>query len=417
MSIYSISATTPAQAEGTSTTEDTYTPFTFTITRTDIAAAGSVAWQLVPAGPAPVNAADFAPDTPTSGVANFAPGQGTVTLTFNVVPDTSPEPNEGFGVLLSNTAAGGSIDIGAAYTVILDDDAQWYVGSPGRDVIDHSMLTVGTVGDLGQGGNDKVTGSAFDDTFLFGTAFNANDQVNGGAGYDRLVLQGDYSAGVSTQSKTLLNVEEIDFIGGYSYKLSFGNAAVAAGATMTLNATALGSGDSVTINGSAERDGSFVFLGGAGNDVFTGGVGADAITGGLGADTLAGGNGADTFIYASALDSPLVTNAGNIDAAATDVLKQFQAKLDKIDLSAFNFLGQQTAVLSRSVTAFTSNTSAGTGFFGTAGLVVEYAKVGGQPMARLYMDANKDGNLDSGDGMIQLTGVSKNSLGAANFVF
>ena len=42
--------------------------------------------------------------------------------------------------------------------------------------------------DMSQGGRDTVSGLDGDDVFIFGTEFNANDQIDGGAGFqDTLV--------------------------------------------------------------------------------------------------------------------------------------------------------------------------------------------------------------------------------------
>ncbi|WP_185962260.1 Hint domain-containing protein [Palleronia caenipelagi] len=64
-------------------------------------------------------------------------------------------------------------------------------------------------------------------------------------------------------------------------------------------------------------------VGGGGDDSIDGGTGQDTITGGDGADTLSGGAGADLFLGAGLNDG------------ATDVVTDFEAGLDTIDLSAF----------------------------------------------------------------------------------
>jgi D-alanyl-D-alanine carboxypeptidase len=76
-----------------------------------------------------------------------------------------------------------------------------------------------------------------------------------------------------------------------------------------------------------------------GDDRLSGGAGKDLLMGGLGADTMSGGAGADVFVFRSAGQSPIF---------AGDVIRDFQAGVDRIDLSgimadtesgAFTWLG------------------------------------------------------------------------------
>jgi len=68
------------------------------------------------------------------------------------------------------------------------------------------------------------------------------------------------------------------------------------------------------------RDGNDRLLGGAGNDELEGGAGNDLLIGGAGDDVLYGGAGADRFVFAS--------------GDGVDEIKDFEAGVDKIDLSA-----------------------------------------------------------------------------------
>jgi len=420
MAIYSISTSDTAKYEGSAGGS---TAFTYTITRSgDLSAAGSVDWVLFAGQPAPATLDDFASGTAITGTAQFAAGVASVDLVFNVTADSAPEPDEGFGVYLRNPAGADTVDPANAIasSVILDDDALHLLGTPGKDTFDNSLFTKGTVADLSQGGNDKFIGSAFDDTVLFGAAFGRADVVDGGAGYNRIVLDGDYSAGLRISPTMMVNVQEVDLESGFNYNLAFTDGNVAAGATLVVNATALSAINGATVNGGSELDGSFSFLGGAGNDVFKGGAMADTFNGGYGADQLNGGAGADIFVYREALDSPLVTDiSGTIQPGVDDTLVSFQAAFDKIDLSAFNFLGDPTAVLQKPGSSFTANTASGAGFFDPSGaaVAVEYAKVGKVYEARVYVDVNQDGNLGTGDMMIQVTGVRAGAIGAKNFIF
>ena len=416
MASYSVSTLDTSQFEGSKA--GGFTTYTYTITRTgDLSVGGSVDWRLIVGPPAPANVADFKAGTATTGTAVFAANVATATIVFSVNQDLVAEPTEGFGVQIVNPSAGDTIGTDAAYSIIKDDDALHFLGTAKSDVLDNSSMTKGAVGDMSQGGDDKVTGTDFDDTVLYGAAFTSADKFIGGKGFDRIVLTGDYSAGVSLTSGTLQGVEEIDFVDGFDYKLTIANATVAAGGTLVVEA-ALSGAYGANVNAATEADGHIFFLGGAGNDVFVGGKVEDTIDGDYGADQLNGGKGADVFVYEEWRDSPLVTDlSGNIFTSVSDLLVSFQASSDRIDLSKFGLLGDQTAVLNSSTKSFTTDLSAGTGFFGTAGVVVEYAKIGKTASAQIYVDSNKDGDLNAGDMLIQATGVAKGSITATNFVF
>ena len=416
MATYSVSTSDSSTFEGSD--PNIGTTYTYTITRSgSLATAGSVEWRVVVGLPTPTNVADFIDGTKFTGVAVFGVGIYSIDLTFTVNPDSDPEPNEGFGLQILSASGGDTIGVDRAFSIVKDDDALHYLGTPSSETLDLSGFTKGTVGDISQGGTDKIIGSAFDDTVLYGNTFTSADRFEGGAGFDRVVLQGDYSRGVSTLSTTLKSVEEIDFTGDFNYKLTVGNAAVDAGQTLVINA-ALSSAYGAIVNAAAEADGHIFFDGGAGVDNFTGGKLSDIIHGDYGADLLNGMAGADSFVYSEWRDSPLSADFfGNIVPSASDTLISFKTSEDQIDLSAFEFLGDQTAVLTKSLSSFTNNLSSGANFFGTAGVAVEYAKIGKVLTARIYVDTNKDGDLNAGDMLIQATGVSRGSILANNFTF
>jgi Ca2+-binding RTX toxin-like protein len=139
--------------------------------------------------------------------------------------------------------------------------------------------------DLSKGGNDTVNGGTGNDTFNLGAALTASDKIGGGAGTDTLNLNGNYSAGVTFGSTTLVNVETVKLAAGYNYKLTTNNATVASGQTLTINGSALSASNVLTFSGAAETDSHFIIIGG------------------LGADKLTGGALSDTFVYSSATQS------------------------------------------------------------------------------------------------------------------
>ena len=99
--------------------------------------------------------------------------------------------------------------------------------------------------------------------------------IDGGPGTDTVNLSGDYSSGLTLFSSTLQNVAILNVAGGHSYQIITADGNIAAGATLTVNATSLQAGNFLTLDGSAKTDGSFIVNGGAGNVTFVGGHGND----------------------------------------------------------------------------------------------------------------------------------------------
>lgn len=414
--------------------------YLFTIYRDgDLSQAETVDWVVSGSGANPATAADFIEGTFPSGTANFAPGQAFTTLQIDLQSDFTPEPDQGFVVTLSNASLGSVFDQASASAMILNDDIATQSGNTGNDTINLSAIANAVVIDASQGGNDKVTGGNFDDIFYFGAALTGADVVNGGSGNDTLVLDGNYSAGVTLTKTSLTGVENIYLTGGNSYKLTLDKTYPASGSTLYIDAKDLGEINTATINGAAVK-GTLQFLGGAGNNVFTGGSGNDIFLGGSGtntfnggagndffvggekADSLTGGKGSDTFFYGQwsyqVSESDIGLNNGAIDTSQADTLVGFETKSDKIDISEFFFgLIGKASVTTKATPGFTANVGTGVGFFGNSGVVVEYASAAKTTNARIYVDANANGNLDSDDMLIQATGVTRNGINGSNFVF
>ena len=146
------------------------------------------------------------------------------------------------------------------------------------------------------GGHDILSGQDGDDSFLMGAFLDAGDWVLGGAGYDWVALNGDYSAGVTLGSLTLVGIEAMQLYDGFDYKLIFDNGNVAAGESMKIMA-GLGAPHSFHFDGSAESDGRFEVYGGAGDDTLIGGDGDDLLAAGAGVDSIDGGDGDDDIQF------------------------------------------------------------------------------------------------------------------------
>jgi hypothetical protein len=121
------------------------------------------------------------------------------------------------------------------------------------------------------------------------------------------------------------------------------------------------------------------------------------------------GTGHDVFIYHSASDSPFTAGSGgSSDDLIDDAFKPSGS--DKINLAAVHLI--QKAVLDKGIVpSFTDAVTPG--FFSTASVAVEY---GPSNTAHAYVDANNNGNLDSGDLLIKFADVAGHSLGSTSFL-
>jgi Ca2+-binding RTX toxin-like protein len=167
-------------------------------------------------------------------------------------------------------------------------------GTSGNDTLPGTATT--DTFDLSQGGSDIAMGLAGNDSFNLGAAFDALDAFDGGADYDWLRLDGDYSAGVVFTATTLLSFAEVYLFPGHSYSLTLHDETVAAGASLILDGGDLGAAHSFILHAETETDGKISFNGGFGSDAFYGGTMDDAISLHNGGDDIASGfDGFDVF--------------------------------------------------------------------------------------------------------------------------
>ena len=232
---------------------------------------------------------------------------------------------------------------------------------------------------LWQGGSDTVDAGGGNDVFRMGAALDAGDKLDGGTGRDYLLLNGDYSAGVVFNADTITNIEVIAVGAGHSYKLTTNDGNVAAGEGLLVKAGALGSGDTLTFDGSAELDGKFYVIGGAGDDVLTGGAKHDVfdLTKG-GNDTAHGGGGYDTFNLGAAF-----TAADTIDGGAgNDTVNISPAGgINNITFTATTLTNVENLTITsdKQIHIFTNDANVASGatltvdFSGSAGILGDYA--------------------------------------------
>jgi Ca2+-binding RTX toxin-like protein len=241
----------------------------------------------------------------------------------------------GATLTLSTATTGGLTFNGAAET----DGVFNITGGAGND-----SITGGDGADsiTGSSGSDSIIGGGGDDTFTFvaGTGLTSADTtVNGGTGIDTVTLTGN-TAVAATNFDNVSNIEVITVANTTTnVAITSKDVLVAAGATLTLQATTLTTGI-LTFNGSAETDGTFnitgggaadVITGGTGNDMIDGGAGNNVITAGLGNDTITGGSGSETFTFAAATgltSSDVVDGSSGTDTVALTGNTAFTASND-----------------------------------------------------------------------------------------
>ncbi|HEX3808648.1 MAG TPA: calcium-binding protein [Rhizomicrobium sp.] len=171
---------------------------------------------------------------------------------------------------------------------------------------------------MGQGGNDTVVSGSGDDVFLYDAALTSADSINGGAGYDTLSLNGDYSGAkaVIFSAATIQNIEEIDLAGGHSYQLTTNAASVANSFELKVDGSLLGANDSLIFNASASQNSYFDIIGGAGNDTLTTGAQTDYFDLSAGGnDHVNGGAGKNTYDFGAQF-----TAADSIAGSGTNIV-------------------------------------------------------------------------------------------------
>jgi len=100
-----------------------YTPFTFTVSRSTSVGMSSVDWAVTTGtGPGDADASDFGGYLP-SGTVSFYDGEMSKSFEVYAFGDMDAEANERFSVSISNASDGGIIDQPNAQGLILNDDA------------------------------------------------------------------------------------------------------------------------------------------------------------------------------------------------------------------------------------------------------------------------------------------------------
>ena len=116
-----------------------------------------------------------------------------------------------------------------------------FIGTAGND--NFTGTATSDSFDLSQGGNDTAKGGNYWDSFSLGGALTAADRINGGAGYDYLFLDGDYSGGLVLDANSITNVESWYFTPGHSYDITVKDGTNQDNNGISINAGNLGASD------------------------------------------------------------------------------------------------------------------------------------------------------------------------------
>jgi hypothetical protein len=169
---------------------------------------------------------------------------------------------------------------------------------------DHFDATAGTGGDI-------LSGYGANDTFDFGSTFGGTDAANGGGGNNTVVLNGDYSNGLTIGAGALTDIQELQLFGDDTYDVTLAAGAVSGVRQMIVDVDRPGAGDALNFNASAEDTGFYFKLGGITDSTVTGGAGNNVFYGaGSGDNTLVGGAGNDKFIFGAGFNGTDSINGG-----------------------------------------------------------------------------------------------------------
>jgi hypothetical protein len=279
----------------------------------------------------------------------------------------------------------------------------------GVDIIDATddvlPLTIGQASALGSitvADSLMLQGSAGNDRFkLSYDAFARFDVIDGGVGFDTIILAGDFAGGATLADEKLTDVEQLAFQAGASYGLTTSDGNVAAGERLIVNGTNLGS-DALRFDGTAETDGSFQFHAGGG------------------ASSFAGGSGADRIIYTGGGSLEIrYTAAGQSTGPAYDTIDHFDGETCTFDLwTSVTDLDAPITTGALSAATFDADLAAAMAGLAIGHAVLFTADAGALAGAQfLVVNADVNGYQAGADLVVRLNASSNMaSFGAGSFV-
>lgn len=246
------------------------------------------------------------------------------------------------------------------------------IGNAGNNILDGGVNTDPI--NFSYGGSDTLRGLGGNDTYYVDTVDDVVVEL-AGQGDDIVYARYTYVLTAGASVETL--------------------AAADPSSSATLNLTGNEFGQRIVGNA-----GNNVILGGGGGDLLIGGAGDDRLGGGAGNDRLEGGAGADIFVFTATGDSRFDAMRSDGVKSMPDVIVDFTAGADRIDLS-----GIDAAVGTAQNDAFIF---IGTGAFThQAGQLRYEANAGG---VSIYADVDGDGFAD-----LQIIALTP-TLTAADFI-
>jgi Ca2+-binding RTX toxin-like protein len=247
-------------------------------------------------------------------------------------------------------------------------------------------------------GFENVEGSDFADRLSGSNGVNlllggkGNDILTGSLGADTLDGGGDTDTADYSESRgaITLNLETGVGAGGH-----------AEGDVLTGIENITGTTGRDFLTGNTLKN---LLSGNDGNDTLDGGVASDDLRGGAGKDTLVGGQSVDTLTGGQGADSFVLSNM----AAGADLITDFKAGLDELDISAAVFGGDLVAGGNLLGSQFEIST---TGLASTRDVRFILNSETGQ----LFFDINGSGGGELGSRLIATFAVPMNGLSAADF--
>jgi hypothetical protein len=245
-------------------------------------------------------------------------------------------------------------------TLTGNDASNVITGGAGADIISGGLGAASCTGDV-----DVLNGGDGNDSFLMGSVADCGDEINGGAGTDKvdyqyrsaaltITVDGSGNDGLASEADNVKADNEV-VVGG-----SAGDSITGGSGNETLH----GGAGADTLSGGAGND---TLIGNAGNDILNGGAGDDLFENegnddvfagfasvttddkGLGSDLMNGGTGTDKVTYAGraaaiyasmCTDTAAATGAAvtaPIPAACTDSDGVGAAMTGSADVSAFDY--------------------------------------------------------------------------------
>jgi Ca2+-binding RTX toxin-like protein len=238
---------------------------------------------------------------------------GTITGYRVLDADGETLSVSGFSVAATDVGAAiASADATALFEDIFDAGDNTITGSTGDDVLTDSAngdtINAGDGNDLviaTHAGFNTIDGGAGDDTlYISGEQFGTTFQ--GGEGTDTVIVDRSQNFVLIVGDQGAQNIENLVLTGNAQRNVvaTTSDDAVAAGATLRIDGSALGAGSRLLALLTAETDGRLDVIGGAANDRIQGGGLADSFhleAGGT--ERVTGGAGADVFYMGATLDA------------------------------------------------------------------------------------------------------------------